>query len=102
VTKALRRHSPCFLIKWSEMDISPEPLYKTSDLYFAAYLKTLGMELLKTERDGRKVIFVFEKKSSFKDLKREYFNRTSRVTALTFVDEIRTLKALTYMAREEL
>lgn len=83
------------------MEIQPEPLYKTSDLYFAAYLKTLGMELLKTETKGRKVVFVFEKIEAFKDLKREYFNRSSRVPALTFVDEIRSLKALTYMTREE-
>ena len=82
-------------------EIKPEPLYKTSDLYFAAYLKTTGMELLKTEMVGRKVIFVFEKKSTFKELKREYFNRSSRVPALTFVDEIRSMKSLTYMAKEE-
>lgn len=81
--------------------IQPEPLYKTSDLYFAAYLKTAGMELLKTEVQGRKVVFVFEKQETFKDLKREYFNRTSRVPALTFVDEIRSMKSLTFMAREE-
>lgn len=82
-------------------DIQPEPLYKTSDLYFASYLKVSGMELLKTEVDGRKVVFVFEKHSKFKDLKREYFNRTSRVPALTFVDEIRSMKSLTFMARED-
>jgi hypothetical protein len=82
-------------------DIKPEPLYKTSDLYFAAYLKTSGVELLKTELVGRKVMFVFEKPPSFKDLKREYFNRTSRVPALTFVDEIRSLKNMTFMARDE-
>ena len=34
------------------MNIEPEPLYKTSDLYFAAYLKVVGMELLKTEARG--------------------------------------------------
>lgn len=83
------------------MDFAPEPIYKTSDLYFAAYLKAVGMVLLKTEKEGHKVIFVFEKKESFKDLKREYFNRTSRVPALTFVDEIRSMKSLTYMAKEE-
>ena len=82
-------------------DIQPEPLYKTSDLYFASYLKVSGMELLKTEVEGRKVIFVFEKHPTFKDLKREYFNRTSRVPALSFVDEIRSMKSLTFMARED-
>ena len=84
------------------MDIQPEPIYKTSDLYFAAYLKTVGIVLLKTEVENRKVIFVFEKKDALKNLKREYFNRTARVPALNFIDEIRSLKALTYMAREEI
>ncbi len=84
------------------MDIQPEPIYKTSDLYFAAYLKTVGIVLLKTEVQNRKVVFVFEKKETLKNLKREYFNRTARVPALNFIDEIRSLKALTYMAREEI
>jgi hypothetical protein len=81
-------------------DFKPEPLYKTSDLYFAAYLKTSGLELLKTEMEGSKVVFVFEKPESFKELKRSYFNRTSRVPALTFVDEVRSMKALTYMTKQ--
>lgn len=75
--------------------------YRTSDLYFSAYLKTAGVPFLTTERDGRKVIFVFERSNSIKDLKREYFNRTARVPALTFVDEIRSLKSLTYITRED-
>jgi len=75
--------------------------YRTSDLYFSAYLKTAGVPFLTTERNGRKVIFVFERSSSIKDLKREYFNRTARVPALTFVDEIRSLKSLTYITRED-
>jgi hypothetical protein len=75
--------------------------YRTSDLYFSAYLKTAGVPFLTTERDGRKVIFVFERSNSIKDLKREYFNRTARVPALTFVDEIRSLKSLTYITIED-
>lgn len=75
--------------------------YKTSDLYFSAYLKTAGVPFLSTEREGRKVIFVFERVEGIKDLKREYFNRTAKVPALTFVDEVRSLKSLTYLTRED-
>lgn len=80
---------------------SEENQYRTSDLYFSAYLKAAGVAFLTTERDGRKVVFVFERTDSLKDLKREYFNRSAKVTALTFVDEIRSLKSLTYITRED-
>lgn len=80
---------------------SEENKYRTSDLYFSAYLKAAGVAFLTTERDGRKVIFVFERTDSLKDLKREYFNRSAKVPALTFVDEIRSLKSLTYITRED-
>ena len=36
-----------------------------------------------------------------RDLKREYFNRTAKVPALTFVDEIRSMKSLTYMTKTD-
>ncbi len=82
------------------MDFEPAELYKTSDLYFAAFLKSAGLDLLTSEVLDKKVVFVFEKIDLIKDLKREYFNRTARVSALTFVDEIRNLKSLTHMTRE--
>ena len=73
--------------------------YRTSDLYYAAYLKVAGVILLDTERDGSRIFFVFENSTNIKDLKKEYFNRTSRVPALTYADEIRTMKSLTHMGR---
>ena len=76
-----------------------ENKYKTSDLYFAAYLKVAGIELLGTEREGRKVVFLFRKTDSIPDLKRGYFNRSSKVLALNYVDEIRSMKSLTYMTK---
>ena len=75
--------------------------YKTSDLYFSAYLKTAGVRFVGTEKEGQKVFFVFEKTDMIRDLKREYFNRTARIPALNFVDEIRSMKSLTYMARQD-
>ena len=75
--------------------------YKTSDLYFSAYLKTAGVRFVCTEKEGNKVFFIFEKTDMIRDLKREYFNRTARIPALSFVDEIRSMKSLTYMARQD-
>ncbi|MDB4278591.1 DUF5659 domain-containing protein [Deltaproteobacteria bacterium] len=71
--------------------------YKTSDLYYAAYLKVAGVPFLEPERDGRRVTFVFEHSDSIRDLKREYFNRNAKVPALTYADEVKAMKALTHM-----
>lgn len=71
--------------------------YRTSDLYYAAYLKVAGVPLIDTEREGQRVFFVFENSPTIKDLKTEYFNRTSKVPALSYADEIRTMKSLTHM-----
>lgn len=75
--------------------------YKTSDLYFAAYLRVAGVTLLDSHRDPedrKRVWFVFDKSGpvSIRDLKQQYFNRSSRVPALSFVDEIRVMKQLTH------
>ena len=35
--------------------------YKTSDLYFSAYLKTAGVHFLGTEKEGQKVFFIFKR-----------------------------------------
>ena len=75
--------------------------YKTSDLYFSAYLKAAGVRFVGTEKEGNKVFFIFEKTDMIRDLKREYFNRTARIPALSFVDELRSMKSLTYMARQD-
>jgi len=74
-----------------------EGRYRTSDLYYAAYLKVAGVVFLDTEKEGHRIFFVFENNNSIKELKKEYFNRTSRVPALTYADEIRTMKSLTHM-----
>lgn len=72
------------------------PEYRTSDLYFAAYLSVAGVPFLRTDQDGRRVYFVFEETDGFQDLKAQYFNRTAKVPALTYVDEIRNFKAMLY------
>ncbi len=74
--------------------------YKTSDLYFASFLKTAGVPLSGTEVEGKKIFFIFNDSGTIKELKKEYFNRSALVPALTFVDEIRSMKALTHMCKD--
>ena len=69
---------------------------RTSDLYFAAYLKVACVNFVRVEREGRRVFFVFEKIESYEELKAQYFNRTAKVAALTYKDEIQVMKSLTY------
>lgn len=68
--------------------------YRTSDLYYAAFLRVAGVPLIEVERDGGRVWFVFENGPNIRELKREYFNRTAKVPAMSYADEIRAMKAL--------
>jgi len=76
--------------------------YRTSDLYYAAYLKVAGVKLSGTERDGGRVYFLFEEGDglNLRELRDQYYNRTSKVAALTYADEIKVMKALTHEDRE--
>lgn len=75
--------------------------YKTSDLYFAAYLKTAGCRMIdhiQVDYDnGFKVFFVFEKNPLIHKLKVEYFDRTSKVVALDYADNVRSLKSYLFI-----
>lgn len=72
--------------------------YRTSDLYYAAYLKVAGVSYLGTAREGSRVFFIFEDAEGLRDLKTQYFNRIAKVPALTYADEVKTMKALTHMS----
>lgn len=83
-------------------DTVDKKAYRTSDLYFAAFLKTAGVPLLpETDRDGRRIFFLFEWMDSIAELRAQYFNRAAKVSALSFVDEIRSLKSLTHLKLED-
>ena len=84
---------------------TPSTGYRTSDLYYAAFLKVAGVPHDDTIREGRRVFFIFGLpeggQATLKDLKRQYFNRMAKVPALTYADEVKNMKALTHMAEEE-
>ena len=74
--------------------------FKTSDLYFAAYLQTAGVELKRTDRhvDSGKVFFVFDSSvSNVDELKAAWFNNTGKVAANPYAHNLKTLKSLCHM-----
>lgn len=71
--------------------------YRTSDLYYAAYLKVAAVPFIEAVREpGGRVIFIFEDVEGMRDLKNQYYNRTAKVVALNFSDEVKAMKALTF------
>lgn len=74
-------------------------LVKTSDLYFAAYLQSVGCKISHIDKDGAKNLFTFEDDQNRTNLKENYFNETieSSVPALKLANSIRSLKTLCYV-----
>ena len=73
--------------------------YRTSDLYYAAYLKVAGVPLKGTEADvegSRRVFFVFEGQDPgvLRDLKDQYFMDRAKVHALSYSQAVKVLKSL--------
>jgi hypothetical protein len=70
--------------------------YQTCDLYLASFFLAAGCKLVKSTRDlkTKRVYFVFEKNPVMLELKLNYFSREAKVDALTFADNIKSLKSL--------
>lgn len=77
----------------------PTPEFKTSDLYFAAYLQVAGVRMAKTERNGSgKLTFCFDLSiSNIDELKQAWFSQEGRVPALPYANAIKSLKAQCHM-----
>lgn len=77
-------------------------LYKTSDIYFAAYLCSIDLDLVTTEtekgNDGnRKLVFVFNVPNpDIERLKASFFGGNATVKVRTFVNNLRALKSMVY------
>ena len=77
-------------------------LYRTSDLYFSAYLAAIDIPLVATEPEEnggkRKVIFVFRIPVKDKErLKTMFFGGRGTVRALDMCQQLKTLKQLCYV-----
>lgn len=68
--------------------------YKTCDLYLAALFASSGCKIKSTARDQRKVYFYFENTDVVEKLKAAYFLRQCPVDALTYADNVKSLKSL--------
>jgi hypothetical protein len=74
--------------------------YRTSDLYYAAYLRVAGVPFLEAVRENGRVVFIFdevESSISMRGLKAQFFNGKAQVSALDFTQAIKTMKSLTHM-----
>lgn len=71
--------------------------YRTSDLYYAAYLKVAAVPFVEAVREtGGRVAFVFEDVEGIRDLKNQYYGRTAKVVAMSYADEVKAMKSLTF------
>lgn len=80
--------------------MTPNNEYRTSDLYFAAYLQVAGVTMLRPERSGSgKVSFVFDTSVSNVDsLKNAWFSGSGKVAALPYANAVKSLKSLCHMS----
>jgi len=69
--------------------------YATTDFYLASFLKAIGLRLLETDRQGRRVTFIFEDRPDRKGLVQVFYN-DGEVKVNAFVHAIQDLKAVLY------
>ena len=70
--------------------------YQTCDLYLAAFFLTAGCKMSKSSRDSktRRVYFIFDKNPMMEELKLKYFARGANIDALSYADNVKSLKSL--------
>lgn len=73
--------------------------FRTSDLYFAAYLQVAGAPMARTDRNGSgKVHFIFDTSVvNINELKNAWFNMSGKVPALPYANAIKSLKSICHM-----
>jgi hypothetical protein len=71
--------------------------YRTSDLYYAAFLKASGLTMIRTEKKGPKVQFIFQVDEDLELLKQGWATQEADVNAQAFTHAIRSLKALCFL-----
>jgi uncharacterized protein YfiM (DUF2279 family) len=70
--------------------------FSTCDLYLSAFLLSAGCRMSSSSRlaTTKRVYFFFEKSPMIMELKMKYFSREAAVDALTYADNIKSLKSL--------
>ena len=78
-------------------------LYRTSDLYFAAFLCAMEIHMVGTEDEAlpsnrKKVWFIFKlKRADVRKLKTSFFSGEGKVKAKLYSERIRSLKQLCFV-----
>jgi len=70
--------------------------YQTCDLYLAAFFLSAGCKIDESIRDKKtkRVYFHFEKNPLVSELRLKYYSREAKIDALTFADNVKSLKSL--------
>lgn len=79
-----------------------EKLYRTSDIYFAAYLSALDVPLVgsewNTDRERPYKVFVFKVKGAdLERFKSGFFGNSGTVRVRRYVDALRSIKAMCHV-----
>lgn len=76
------------------MEIIKPAHYRTSDLYYAAYLKVAAVKFAGTAREDRRVFFLFEEQDGLEELRMQFFNNVAKVPARAYAEEVKAMKAM--------
>lgn len=81
------------------MDTDDSGCFRTTDMYYAAYLKVAKVPLKTTTQEGGRVVFLFDAPdaATMRALKNDYFSGHAKVSALEYKQAIQTMKQLTHM-----
>lgn len=71
--------------------------FSSPDLYFAAYLQTAGVPLIRHERHDNRVYFFFDTSiANIDELKTAWFNNTGKVAGQPYAMCVKSLKSLVH------
>ena len=73
---------------------SDSDIFETRDFYLACFLKTKGLKLVEVIRNGKVAIFYFKSPEKINQIITSLYNGTEKVSAISFINSIRDLKAL--------
>lgn len=72
--------------------------YATTDLYYAAYLQCAGAPMLRTDRVGARLTFVFDASIvNIEELKTAWYNQSGKVSAQQYASCVKNLKHVCHM-----
>jgi len=76
------------------VQVTQENEFSTTDLYMAAYFKTIGLPLLRFDRRSSQTVFVFNTMDeNLGDLKASWYTGMGQVSAQDYASNIKTLKS---------